>query len=490
MNSLPYLVCAGLGLLVTLIMIPIIRWRSAQRAVPTGGTSFHHTHKAPISRLGGVALATAFALISVLILIWFPVEDDRARTRLVIVFSSLAMFGLGLWDDLRPLGARKKLIGQVLISAAVCYFGVQIEKFQNPFNGQVYDLGGWGSLATILWLVALTNMINLIDGIDGLAGGIALMMMGLLVYVGRGAGLFFPILAATGMFGALLGFLRYNFPPAKIYLGDGGAYFLGFLIGILTLVHSQKGTIVAALIAPLFALALPILDVSLAILRRGLKGLPIFRPDRDHLHHHLQGLGFSRTRTVLILYGLSSVFLLMAFGVFWSQGRWVPILFGFLCLVLILSARSFSFSRDWFAVGRVLENSLELRKQTHYALALARWLELEAERAETVEALWADFAFTVKKMGFVSVTLKAADWELAWQAEKSAAADWHRTHELNLDGLVTLEFGGVTSVMSNRVFYHLSELAAESWFKAAGRWRTTAEKPFRPVAPGSHQSPT
>ena len=107
-------------------------------------------------------------------------------------------------------------------------------------------------------------------------------------------------------------------------------------------------------------------------MRRGLKGLPIFRPDRKHLDRRLQELGFSRTRTVLILYGLSSVFLLMAFGVFWSQGRWVPILFGLVCLVLILSAQSFNFSRDWFAVGRVPDNSPELRKQTHYALVLAR----------------------------------------------------------------------------------------------------------------------
>src|ERR1041385_1869923 len=207
------------------------------------------------------------------------------------------------------------------------------------------------------------------------------------------------------MVGALVGFLRYNFPPAKVYMGDGGAYFLGYLIAILTLVHSQKGTIVAALIAPLFALALPIVDVSIAILRRALKGLPIFRPDRGHIHHRLQEIGFSRTRTVLVLYGISSIFLLMAFGVFWSQGRWVPILFGFMCLTLLLSARSFNFSRAWFAVGRVLENSAELRKETHYALALARWLELGAERTATTEELWTDYIFTLKKMGIVSVRL-------------------------------------------------------------------------------------
>jgi UDP-GlcNAc:undecaprenyl-phosphate GlcNAc-1-phosphate transferase len=137
------------------------------------------------------------------------------------------------------------------------------------------------------WLVAFTNLINLIDGIDGLAGGIALMLMALLAYVGFGPGPVFSVLLATGMAGALMAFLLYNFPPARIYMGDGGAYFLGFLIGTLTIVNSSKGTALAALVAPLFALALPIVDVGLAIARRAIKGLPIYRPDRKHLHHRL-----------------------------------------------------------------------------------------------------------------------------------------------------------------------------------------------------------
>ena len=447
------------------------------------GRDFHHTHKSPISRFGGVALAAAFAVVSLVVFFWFPADEEQTRVRVIIVGSSLAMFLLGLRDDFRPLGARKKLLGQILISLGVCFCGVQIEKFQDPFTHQVHDLGAWGWLVTVGWLVGLTNMINLIDGIDGLAGGIALMMMGLLAFVGGMGELVFPVLAAAGMFGALLGFLRYNFPPAKIYMGDGGAYFLGFLIAILTLVHSQKGTILAALIAPLFALALPIVDVSLAILRRGLKGLPIFRPDRKHIHHRMQELGLSRTRTVLILYGISSVFLLMAFGVFWSQGRWVPILFGFLCLTLILSARSFHFSRDWFAVGRVLENSLELRKETYYALSLSRWLELEAERAATLDDLWADFTFALRKMKFSSVTLHSTIGNRQWHSGISSVKEWQRTHELSLAGMTTIEFSGNSAELSERVFAHLSELSAECWLKAANRWHAANPTEILPVVP-------
>jgi UDP-GlcNAc:undecaprenyl-phosphate GlcNAc-1-phosphate transferase len=147
-----------------------------------------------------------------------------------------------------------------------------------PFSATIIDLGNWGILITVLWLVGMTNLINLIDGADGLAGGICLMLMVLLAYVGHESGSF--ELLVSGMAGALLAFLWFNFPPARIYLGDGGAYFLGFQIGLLAILSSHKGTVLAALVAPLFVLALPIIDTALAILRRGLRGLPIFRPDR------------------------------------------------------------------------------------------------------------------------------------------------------------------------------------------------------------------
>lgn len=477
MNWLFLVICAALGFATAQVLIPIL-WRKTTR---TGARTLHHTHKTPVSRFGGVALAAAFTLLSLVAFIWFPAPAERVKTGWVIFVSALAIFFLGLWDDIRPLGPRKKLLGQILISLVVCYFGIRIEVLRNPFTGEGLPLGIWGYCLTVLWLVALTNVINLIDGIDGLAGGISLMMMTLLAYVGADGGLVYPILIAAGMAGALLGFLRYNFPPARIYMGDGGAYLLGYLIAILTLVHSQKGTIVAALIAPMFALALPIADVGLAILRRAARGLPLFRPDRKHLHHKLQELGFSRTRTVLIMYGISSIFLLMAFGVFWSQGRWVPILFGFGFVVLILSARSFHFSRDWFAIGRVLENSAELRKETQYALAFGRWLELDAERTETIGELWSDFGFAAKKLGFTRVRLELADGERLWSSETNGAAaqPLRQTYELNLDGAMKLEFGGDAGIMSKRVFEQLSELAAEAWLQAASRWRSAHGKPVR-----------
>jgi UDP-GlcNAc:undecaprenyl-phosphate GlcNAc-1-phosphate transferase len=392
------------------------------------------------------------------------------------------MFLLGFCDDMRPLGARKKLVAQVLIAVAAYYYGIRIESFKNPLTDTISSLGPFSGIITVAWLVAFTNLINLIDGIDGLAGGIGLMLMALLAYVGAGSGLAFPVLCATGMAGALMAFLVYNFPPARIYMGDGGAYFLGSLIGSLTIMNSSKGTVLAALVAPLFALALPIVDVGLAIARRAMKGLSIFRPDRAHLHHRLVQVGFTRTRAVLILYSLSLVFLVLAFGVFWSQGKLLPILFGFMCLTLLVSARSFSFSRDWFAVGRVLGNSREMRRETRYALALSRWLELEAERSYSMDALWTDFTFMAKKLGFSKITLVNEDgertWDASFQAPTSAPPHLSRL-EVNSGPVRAIEFSAPSTTMPPHVFELLCELSAEAWSKVSARWQTVQESVVR-----------
>src|SRR5437773_3927267 len=306
MNWMP-LICGLVGMGIVFLVVPLVVNSSRRARLIRRSPDLHHTHKAHVPRLGGIALAAAFVVHNLLIVILFP-ERASMRERLVVVGACLAMFGLGLWDDLRPIGAKRKLLGQVLIASIVCCFGIGIMSFKIPFSGPIIPLGGWGVLITVVWLVAMTNLINLIDGVDGLAGGISLMLMALLAYVGYQNGNF--ELLASGMAGALLGFLWFNFPPARIYLGDGGAYFLGFQIGLLALLSSHKGTVAAALVAPLFVLALPIVDMLLVIMRRGLRGLPLFRPDRQHIHHRLLAMGFSRKKAVLSIYAVTLVFLL------------------------------------------------------------------------------------------------------------------------------------------------------------------------------------
>ena len=404
----------------------------------------------------------------------FPAEGEALRTRWTVVGTSLAMFALGFWDDLRGLGAKRKFLGQIAIACLA--WGVSpehLEVVKNPVTGVTHSLGAWGLIPTVFWLVAMTNLINLIDGIDGLAAGISLMLMALLTYVGWCYHQPFYVVCAIGMCGALLGFLRHNFPPAKIYMGDGGAYFLGYLIGILSLTHSQKGTVAAALIAPLFALALPIIDVGLAIVRRAMQGLPVFRADRRHIHHRLQEKGFSRMRTVLILYAISLAGLGLAFGVVLLRRQLLPLLLGVLGLFAVLALRFALSHRSWLALGLLWSRSPEMRKETQYALALNQWLALEAERSESLDLLWDDFTFMVRKLGFQSARLSSPDLERSWErpgAPPAADQLLRACHSMGGPQGASLELTAAEDRVHPEVFKVSSELAAEAWHKASSGW--------------------
>ncbi len=487
-----------LGLVTVLATVPLVLAFCRRVVKLQRGPDVHHGRTAPVPRLGGLALAVAFILVNLFARIANPAHHPGLLFQPAIFLSCLAMFGIGFIDDLKPLGARKKLVGQVLVAAAVCYFGVGIQTFKVPFTGQIIQLGPWGSVLTILWLVGITNLINLIDGVDGLAAGIALMLMALLGYVGHETGNFELVIA--GMGGALLGFLRFNFPPARIYMGDGGAYFLGFQIGVFAIEGSHKGEVMAALAAPLFVLVLPILDAGLAILRRGLRGLPLFRPDRRHLHHHLLDTGLSHRKIVLIFYGVTLVFLAMGIAAYWSRGNLVPVLFGLTVLIVLLGAGQFEFSRRWFAIGRMVENSLNMRREIEYAVCLSRWLALEGRRNQGVENLWRTLVLIADKLGFTSVKLTLADGERAWRrpvgALETASTDTVRLYRHNLLGgrcgvlelhsprsAHDIDSAGDSARPSSRqrnwahptitdegLSETISELLAEGWIKAAGNY--------------------
>ena len=310
------------------------------------------------------------------------------------------------------------------------------------------------------------------------------MLMALLAYVGHHNGTL--DLLASGMAGALFAFLWFNFPPARIYLGDSGAYFLGFQIGLLALAGSQKGTIAAALVAPLFVLALPILDMLLAIIRRGLHGLPIFRPDRKHIHHRLLEMGLSRRKVVLSLYALTLVFLLMGFLAFVSGGQLVPALLGSTVLILLCCAGRLNFSREWFAVGRVLGNSLEMRQEIQYALSLTKWLSLEGPRRLSIESLWPDLVFVSQRLGFTGLSLKMGDGVRVWQSAGDAGPTHSYRQRLRggRSGIIELQAPAqarrnasnsrkqrLSGGMSDpRLFKIVSELVAEGWLKATANY--------------------
>ncbi len=260
-------------------------------------------HTEPIPRLGGVAL-----FISVILAVAALSAKDIFHTLPIgkalfaVLLGGGGMFALGLYDDLRPMRARYKLLVQVTIAFGVASFGVSFNAITLPFLG-TFVLAPWlAILVTVSWLVGISNAFNLIDGLDGLAGGVALFALTTLFTVAALFGHIDAALMAVILAGATVGFLRFNFHPALIFLGDSGSLFVGFMLAGLGLVSAQKIPGEVSIVIPVVALGLPILDTALTIIRRFLRLQPIFSPDRGHIHHRLLGRGHSPRNVAFLLY--------------------------------------------------------------------------------------------------------------------------------------------------------------------------------------------
>jgi UDP-GlcNAc:undecaprenyl-phosphate GlcNAc-1-phosphate transferase len=464
------------------------------RSIWVGGHSrqFHQTHHNPIPRIGGLGLAAALVLALLAVSRWaVPPSYDSLRSFTATMAGAFAMFALGFIDDLHPIRARWKFLVQILVAIGVVSMGQRVDMFRNPFTGEVFPLGWFGFVGSVFWFVAITNLINLVDGLDGLAGGISLMVLCLMVFVGIHGGGNHVTVVSLVMCGALSGFLYFNFPPARVYMGDGGAYLLGFLIASLAVSSSHKGTVFPALAAPALALALPIYDVSMAILRRGVRGLPIFRPDRKHIHHRLAQMGLSPTKAVLILYAISLLFLALGLSVFWTGGRMLPVAIACAFLLGLVGLRAVARLRNWMEVRHLLGTAGDIRRESRYALTLCRWLEQAAEREESPEEIWRDFTFAASKVGLVSVRIQSADVTREWRDPRyqEFTADLTDEVELTTGVPVQISYAGLTQVTPPKTFFLMTELLSEAWMKCAQAWQIRRGVSLRlPPAPATQRS--
>lgn len=440
----------------------------------------HHTHVGVIPRIGGVGIAAGFGLTYLLCFFQLNAADNQTLMHFAVVGGAVGAFLLGFIDDFRPLGAKLKLLAQILIAVAAYKCGLSIDRFMIPFTETMVDVEFISLLLTVGWFVAIMNLINLIDGLDGLAGGVGLMLMALLAYLGVVSGIVFSTVLALGMIGAILGFLFHNFPPAKCYMGDSGAYMIGYAIAALSLMNSEKGAVLAALIAPALALALPIVDVAFALLRRGIKGLPLFRPDRGHIHHRLMGSGLSRRNTVLVLYAISLFALVGGLLAFADRGRYLPIFLGFAFVVILFALRGQKISTA--SVRVLLTDSLQSRQDTRNALYLKNWLVVEAERADSATHLWSDFRFVLKKMGFCRAELKmgeeARDFYVPNTPHEQLELLWKETHATAGDVPLQLTLYGEKDNFSENQFALAADIAVEAWASARAKWKEINGQPM------------
>ena len=282
------------------------------------------------------------------------------------------------------------------------------------------------------------------------------------------------------MVGAILGFLFHNFPPAKCYMGDSGAYMIGYVIAALSLMNSEKGAVLAALIAPALALALPIADVAFALIRRGVMGLPLFRPDRGHIHHRLMGSGLSRRNTVLVLYALSLVALILGLLVYADRGRYLSIFLGFAFVIVIYALRGQKVTAASLKV--LLTDSLQSRQDTRNAMYLKNWLVVEAERADSAKHLWSDFRFVLKKMGFCRAELtmgdETRDFYVPHTPHDNLDRLWQESHQSQCEVSVTLVVYAEKDNFSESQFALAADIAAEAWSTARSKWKEINESPM------------
>ena len=305
----PYLSAFLLALLFSFILTRFVR----NRAVSNGWIpvlASHHIHERCIPRLGGVAIFFSFVAVTILVLTTrlFPSLDPDlyARPITYVLAAGSLIFLIGVLDDFRSMNPYVKFSGQVLAGVILYLGGFKILNLPVLFGWHDF---GWVALPlTVVWVLLITNAFNLIDGLDGLAAGSSLFSTFAVFVVALSNGSGLVAVLALILAGSIAGFLKFNFNPATIFLGDSGSLFIGFMLAALALVGSQKSTTIVAVAIPVVSFGLPLLETLLSVFRRFLNGQPLFRADREHIHHKLLDRGYSQRQAVILLYGVSALF--------------------------------------------------------------------------------------------------------------------------------------------------------------------------------------
>jgi UDP-GlcNAc:undecaprenyl-phosphate GlcNAc-1-phosphate transferase len=302
--------------IASLITTPLIR-RLCQRFklldIPTDGRRVHRT---AIPRLGGLALflscLTALSLLPLVDNLLTQKLNNLQAEFLTIFIPATLVLLLGAYDDLRGTNAVFKFVGLGMIATLFYALGGRIDALSIPFVGSVQLTPLLSLVVTVVWLVGITNAFNLIDGVDGLASGAALFSSLVILGVAISQEQTLMIVIALVLCGAVAGFLRYNFNPASIFLGDSGALFIGFLLAAMSVLGTQKATTAVAIVVPILAFGFPVVDTAMTMGRRLVSRKPVFQGDNEHIHHMLLARGWSQRRVALVLYGVCAAFGLLA----------------------------------------------------------------------------------------------------------------------------------------------------------------------------------
>ena len=445
-----YLTLFAIALASSLVLTPLLR-RAAQRLGwvdrPTDG---RRLHTLPVPRVGGAAIycATGLALAAL------PFVDNRVtgllaqgrRQALAVLLSSTFVFAFGLFDDLKG-GVRPKwkFLAQGTAALILCALGVRIEAVTVPLVGSFEVPAILGLAFTLVWVIGVSNAFNLIDGLDGLATGAALFASLVMAAVSLVNGRPLVTVVSLALVGALTGFLRYNFNPASIFMGDSGSLFTGFLLAALSVTGTQKASTAVAVAIPLMTFALPVIDTGFAIARRFISGQPLFEGDREHIHHKLLERGWSQRRVAFALYGACALFALVAmlFTSDGGEGKLTGLLLLVTGAVIVLVAGRLRYHEADEVRAGLRRNITERRARAANHVRVRR-ASRSLSHARTLGDLFAAVREVLELGEFVYATVqlgRGGDFELSREVLARASGDRRLEGAEERGGLICWEWG-------------------------------------------------
>jgi UDP-GlcNAc:undecaprenyl-phosphate/decaprenyl-phosphate GlcNAc-1-phosphate transferase len=414
---MPALLIVLVAAIASLAATPLVRRLAIRLGWLDRPDGTRKTHTTPVPRVGGLAVYMAFVFASALFAVLLPREDPaEALNRhawIYLLVAAGAVMLLGLLDDLWGVRPWAKIAVQAAAGLYLYYAGYRIDTISNPFNAATTDLGPFALPVTLLWFVAMSNAFNLIDGLDGLAAGIGLFSTTALFIAAAINERWEVMFLSAALGGALLGFLRYNFYPASIFLGDSGALFVGFALAAIAVRGSMKSSAAIAVAAPLLALALPLLDAAVAIIRRFVSGKRVFEADGDHIHHRLLKRGFTPQTVVILLYGVAAAFGALSLLTMNTRGQVVGLVLIATSIVTWVGIQHLGYP-EFGEVQRILRKGLLQERQ---AIGNNVYLQEMTERlrsAASPEEAWRLAGEMAVRLGLWSLTFQPEGRFSSW----------------------------------------------------------------------------
>lgn len=426
MIAFAYLLFFATTLVFSVVYTMLVRNIANRRHWVTTHANSRSIHTSPIPRLGGVAIFLAFNTGLLLLLVAYEQfgRNPEALKQLLLKVMPAAtiVFTLGLVDDLMDLKAWIKFVVQVGAALMLYSSGLQIQDLPFLDKFGILHLSGAVSVGlTILWVVGITNAFNLIDGLDGLAAGSAFFAT-TAVFVVALITTHTPVaLITVGLVAAITGFLRFNFHPASIFLGDSGSLFLGFMLSALALAGVQKSPTLVAVALPVVACGLPILDTMIAIVRRTLSGKPIFSADREHIHHKLLDRGLSQKQVVIMLYGVSALCAFLSLFLLRPGGGTLAIVIAVMGVGAWMGLQQLDY-RELTELKRLARRTVDQKKIITNNIAIHKAGE-QLQSAQSAEEVTSIFLKLFENNAFDGFHLRSADamLDVAWSRDGQVA---------------------------------------------------------------------